>query len=410
MKRNYMNLINRARLLSLAIATLVSASILSSCDEGDDVSPAKGDFAVTLAIQGSEGGFTYYTVPFLDVMTGTLSAQNTEAIEQPGYYDYTQIDRTLYSIGGLGATDVHSIIQNEDESLSEVGSATFANSLSDLVRADDDNLLAVSLSSESDQVVFYTIDNNTISVKETFSSPASNLTTEYVAAYSGLAVSGDHVFLSYYISDRDTYNTPYTDKAQVAVYSYPELEFIKVIEDDRVGPLGGFNIKAGLFADEDGNIYGVSHSNPANGYSQSTKPAGILKINKGETEFDADYFFDVAALTDGKTISHLKYLGDGRAFAQINRDERAQQGRWSDSPLETAVVNLETPSVAFISDVPEHSGDGRRLAVLHNGDFVYQCIPEDTGIYVYKIDTKNLTAEKGALVEANFVAGFFRFD
>src|SRR5690606_6701571 len=147
----------------------------------------------------------------------------------------------------------------------------------------------------------------------------------------------NHLFLSYYIADPNTFNTPATDKAQIAVYSYPGFEFQRVIEDTRTGPIGGFNIKSGLLKDEQGDIYALSHSNPANGYSQSTKPAGILRIKSGQTTFDQNYFFDVAAATGGKTIAHMKYLNNGKVFVEINMTARAQQGRWSDSPLKSAI-------------------------------------------------------------------------
>jgi hypothetical protein len=210
------------------------------------------------------------------------------------------------------------------------------------------------------------------------------------------------------VSDPTTYNTPFTEQAEVAVYSYPGFEFQKIMTDSRVGPIGGFNVKAGLIKDEKGDVYALSHSNPANGYSQTTKSAGILKIESGATAFDEEYFLDIEELTDGKTTAHLMYLGDGKAFAEINMTDRADQARWSDGPLQSAVIDLYAKTVTYISGVPEHAGQGRRLAAVHDGDFVYMCVPEAAGIFVYKMDVKNFTATKGAEVEANFVAGFFK--
>ena len=63
-------------------------------------------------------------------------------------------------------------------------------------------------------------------------------------------------------------------------------------------------------------------------------------------------------------------------------------------------------TVSYINGLPEHNGLGRRLAALQDGNFVYMAIPEGNRIFVYKIDTQNLTATKGAEVQANFVAGF----
>ena len=394
----------------LSAATIFSLSSCSSDDDNNnDINLSDKPFALSLAIQGSDNSFTYYTVPFADVMTGTLSAVG-QGIEQPGYYDFTKIDNTIYSLGGLDDVNVVAITQNEDSSLNQVGDVSFSTAIADIVKGDDNALISVSMRSSSDLITFRKFNPNTVAVNTTVDIPVSNITDITGPNYSGMVVSGDYLFLSYYTSNPETYNTENTEQAEIAVFSYPELEFQKVITDSRVGPIGGFNIKSGLIKDDNGNVYALSHSNPANGYSQSTKPGGILKINAGETEFDSEYFLDIPALTNGKQASYLKYLGNGKIFTEINMAERSEQARWSDGPLQSAVIDLATPSVNFINNVPEHKGDGRRLAALQDGQYVYLCIPiTDDGIYVYKMDTENYTAEKGAKVEANFIAGFFKF-
>ena len=402
--------VKRAGKFILPSLSLIATMFVSSCSTDDSstdpVEVFEDPFVMSLAIQGSEGNFTYYTVPFEDVMSGSLSAEG-QGIEQPGYFDFKQVDNTIYSIGGLDDVNVVGISQNNNGELIQVGDVSFTNSLSDIVKADDNTLVAVTLSGNSDQVVFHTLNENTVTVTNTVSRPISDLTANDVPAYSGMRIVGDKLFLSYYISNPNTWATDYTDEAMVAVYSYPGFEFQEVITDDRVGPIGGFNIKSGLVEDENGNIFAISHSNPANGYSQFTNESGILKINSGETSFDPDYFFDVEEIAGG-TAAHVKYLGNGKAFAEINMAARSEQGTWSDSPLQSAVIDFNNKTVDFITGIPEHSGAGRRLAALHDGDYIYMTIPEGDNISVYRIDTTNFTATKGANVEANFVAGFFK--
>lgn len=409
--------INFARRWAFAFLSLLAVISFSACSSDEDaIEEGEGGenaeefspYVASLAIQGSEGGFTYYTVPFEDIMSGTLSAAG-QGIEQPGYYDFTQIDNTIYSLGGLDDVNVVAITKDEeDRSLEQTGDVSFSNSLSDLVVGSENTLVSVTMSSASDVIVFKKFNASTVEVTETVEVPVSDITDLTGPAYSGMRVSGDHLFLSYYISDPDTYATDYTDQAEVAVFSYPGLEFQKVITDERVGPIGGFNVKSGLIKDEAGNIYAISHSNPANGFSQSTKPSGILKISSGETEFDQDYFFDIEEATGGYNTAHLKYLGGGKAFAEINMADRSEQAAWSDNPLKSAVIDLEAQTVDFIDGIPQHKGDGRRLAALQEDSFIYLSIPEGDGIYVYKIDTENYTATRGAKVEANFVAGLFK--
>ena len=404
----------RAGKLALPTLGLIATFFMSACSSDDDITeepqPVSDPFVLSLAIQGSENTFTYYTIPFEDVMSGTLSAEG-QGIEQPGYYDFKQIGNTIYSMGGLTNVDVLGISQDEDGELMEIGEVSFTNSLSDIVKADDNTLVAVSLSGNSDQVTFHTISENTVSVNNTVTRPISDLTEgvtgEDIPAYSGMQIEGGHLFLSYYMSDPNTWQTNYTEMARVAVYSYPGFEFQEVITDDRVGPIGGFHSKSGLIEDESGNIFAVSHTNPANGYSQFTNDSGILRINSGETSFDSEYFFDVEEIAGGTPV-HLKYLGNGKAFAEINMAARGDQTIWSDSPLQSAIIDFNNQTVNFISGIQEHNGAGRRLVAHHEGNFLYMTIPGDTGISVYRIDTTNYTATKGADIEANFVAGFFK--
>lgn len=396
------------RKLTLPILSVFALLSFTACNKEDDgpavVSDADSSvFVVSLAVQGSDNTFTYYTVPFKDIMSGPISAVG-KGIEQPGYFDFAQIDKTIYSIGGLDDVNVVGITRNQDGTLSQIGDVSFATSLQDIVKADNNTLIGVELSSTSDMVRFHTIDANTVTVKNTVQHPVSDLTDLKSPSYSGMRKSGNHLFLSYYISDPTTFKTDHTDRAWVAVYSYPSLEFQKVIEDTRTGPVGGFNVKSGLIKDENGNIYALSHSNPANGFSTFSKPSGILRINNGSTDFDPSYLF---SLPESGT-AHLIYLGNGKVFAEINVAERSQQAPWSDAPLKSAIIDLNDQSITYIEGIPEHSGNGRRLAALKDGKYIYMGIPESNGIYIYKIDTETYMATKGAEVQANFIAGIFK--
>ncbi len=411
----------RNNLQRLLTGTLVALFLLSfaSCSK-DDVKDIDSNnptdqfnpYVLSLAVQGSDGNFTYYTVPYNDIMSGTLSAEG-RGIEQPGYYDFTQIGNTIYSIGGLDDVDMIGIKKDTaSDKLKKFGHIAFDVSVSDLKKVDKNTLVSVSMRSSSDIITFRKIEANSITVTAEKNISEDSLFNRLKAKegvnYSGMAISGNHLFLSYYISNSETFATPYTDTARVAVFSFPELEFQKIIKDTRVGPIGGFNIKGGLIKDENGNVYAVSHSNPANGYSQSTQPSGILKIKNGDTDFDPNYFFDISAKAEGGNTAHLLYLGNGRAFAEINTATRDNQEEWSDSPLRSAIIDLNNKEVHFIDGILEHKGNGRRLSALIEDDNIYLPMASDNGIYIYKINTNDYTATQGAAVQANFVAGIFK--
>ncbi len=398
-------------LLALGMLAFSGNLLFTSCEDSNGGEDFTGDdaYVLTLAYQGTDGTFTYYTSQFEDVMTGSLSGLG-KGIDHLGYYAYNQVGSTIFATGGLGLTDIVGMVKNNEGALVEIGGlSSFNNSLVDVVEASDNQLIGVEMSSSSDIITLHRIDAETVTVSSTTNTAVSELTALTGTAYSGMVQSGNYLFLSYYISNPDTWATEYTDKAQVAVFTYPGLEFVQVIEDERTGPVGGFGTMAGLMKDEAGNVYALSHSNPANGYSQSTKPAGILRINAGETSFDADYFFSFADVSEGKTTAHLMYLGNGKVFVEMNMADRSEQARWSDAPLKPAVLDLTAKTINYITGVPEHSGIGRKLnaIALYREGYIYMAVPEGENTFIYRINPGDFTATKGAQVEANFLAGFF---
>ena len=401
-----------------ALTVLALSATFASCKNNDavTVTPAtEKPYVVTMAYAPASGfNYSYYTVPFKDLMTGSISAKG-QGTEQVGYFDYRKIDNTIYAIGGLDDVKVTAIQHGADSNLTEKGSNTFPAAISDIVEGDANNLLAVSVSRSVNKISFYQLSKNTVSIAKTVQASTSDLyngDTTLGIEYTGMAVVGSHVFLSYYVINKTTFASPLVGQAEVAVYSYPELQFQKVIRDSRVGPVGGFNIKNGLIEDESGNVYAISHSNPANGYSQFSQPSGILKIASGATTFDAGYLFDVNAKAGGNAV-HVLYMKGGKAFAKLNMTARGSQANYSDGNLTAAVIDFNNQTVNAVSDVPPASGDGRRLAAFAEGDFVYTVVKvTENGVtenYIYKINTTNFTATKGAKAEASFVAGLFKF-
>ncbi|MBS2098758.1 DUF4374 domain-containing protein [Carboxylicivirga linearis] len=393
--------------LLIAFATI---GIFSACSDDGDSKTTGGEFVITGGINGENFNNSYYSVAFNDIMSGSLSFIGEDML-QMGYFSYSQIDDKIFCAGGLGATGLYVIEKDAAGNLNETASlATFNNSIQDVVKGDNSNVVAIEMSSSSDIVRLHLINTSSLEISSTVDTQVSELSDLTGPSFSGMVVSGDYVFVSYYISDPNTFATTSTDKAEVAVFNYPELTFVKVMEDSRVGPIGGFGTKAGLIKDESGNVYATSGSNPANGFSQFTKPSGILKINAGETEFDTDFFFDIEDVTGGYNTSHLVYLGDGKVFTEINTAVRSEQVIWSDSPLQTAILDLNSETINYIDGIPEHAGIGRKLEAVSivDGSNIYMSIPEDNSIYVYRINTSDYTAVRGAEIEANFIGGIYK--
>ena len=184
------------------------------------------------------------------------------------------------------------------------------------------------------------------------------------------------------------------------------------MNDTRSGPAGSWNAFNGIFKVESGDMYIMSNSAIANGFSQGTKNAAFLRIPKGETRFD-DYYFDFETASGGLKPSHIKYIGNGLVFAEVSTiTPQTSEHRWGDKDLKCCIIDLNNKTVHDIEEIPVHNGDGgRRFAALVDGGYVYRPVTTPgEGTYIYRIDPRTATAVKGAKVATTFVGGFFRLD
>lgn len=392
-------------------------------DKSFSEDPAKNfnPYVLTLSIESSNVGdatsSSYYNVPFEQVMNGTLNAVH-RGTENKGTYDFEKLDQTIYAMSDYDKTELEGIRKNTaTQRVEKFGDIKLSQGISDIKKADKNTLLAISKGVFGTQVLkFMTLEANTT---RGLSDKTIKVSSEWGPFqgkegidYSGMALRKDQLFVSYYIAHPKNYETNHIDTARVAVFSYPELELQKIIKDTRVGPIGGFGTRSGLIKDEKGTIYALSNSNPSNGFlfqeGASPKPSGILRIKAGESDFDPDYFFKIDKKTQGGSVANIKYLQNGKAFAEINTAARSKQDWLDNHPLRSAIVDVENQQVHFIKGVPEHTGEGRRMAALYEDPYIYMAIREKEGLFVYKMNTENYTAERGAKVEANSVVGFFK--
>lgn len=376
-------------------------------------------YVLVLAYAPAEGyDYSYYPIQYKSLMDeeAELSAIGMGSITQVGYYEYAQLNQTIYSTGGLDYTDVSAISRDAEGELNNAPfGINFTNSIDDLVSTDDNKLVGIEMSTSSDVVVLHLINKESNEIEtSTITSCfdiSKNMSATELAHTTGLAQSGNYVYVSYFIFS-EGFTTPYVSEAEVAVFSYPGLEYVTTITDNRTGTIGGWATNSGLFLDESGDIYAVSHTNLANGFSQSNPTAGFLRIHKNDTVFDADYFLDLTTIGDGYTTANAMYLGGNKVYAEMNVAPRSEQTAWSDGPLKPAIIDLNAGTVDYFTDCPEHNGPGRDIEsiALFDGGYIYNPITTTDGIFMYRMDPSDMSVTKGAKINASFVAGTFRLN
>ena len=394
------------------LSALVLAGF-ASCDEKNDVILDENESYVLSLGVTANNATSYYVVTTSDLMAGTISPLNN-GLEQTGYRDFQQGGQTIFSIGGMGVTNVNAITRGEDGALEQNGDFVFDKTLSDFIQLDTETMLGIEVPSgptSGDMLKFYVVNIDDVSITKSVSSPVSNLTRLDWPGITGMSLSNNKLYVTYYLSNPSTWETIYTDTTMVAVYSYPDLIFEKVIKDTRTGPAGSWNAYNGLLKTENNDLYIMSNSAISNGYSQSTKNAAFLRIPSGTTAFDT-YHFDVESKTNGLKPAHIRYIGDGLVFAEISTlNPQTQADRWGDKSLKSCIIDLNKQTVTDVTGIPVHDGNGgRRFTAFVEAGVVYYPISTAEGLHVYKINPKTATAVKGAEIQATFVGGLFRLN
>ncbi|MCI6619363.1 MAG: DUF4374 domain-containing protein, partial [Prevotella sp.] len=321
---------NTLRIMAFSIATAFS---MSACDnEMGDFETPNEPYVMALGIT-SNGTTTYYVVTDDDLSdsTKTITALG-RGIEQSGYRDYQQAGQTVFAIGGLGVTSATGIQRDAAGYIQERGNFVFNTTPIGFCQVDDNTMAAMELptsTGKGGRLTFYSVDIRTLALgNKVTSTPVAPMDDHQWPYVTGMQYAGGKLYVSYEPMSPTTFTSDYADTAFVAVYSYPDCKFVTLMKDTRFGNIGSWNAFNGLQKDENGDLYAMSNTSLANGFSQSPKNSGFLRIKAGTTTFDPDYSFDYQALT-GQKVAHWIYLGKGKVFAEVTT--RLDASPWSDA-------------------------------------------------------------------------------
>lgn len=405
---------NYKNILRTVFFIFISVILLSSCDKfAETTESPNAPYVLSLGITAN-GATTYYVVTTNDLMSEDINAYG-KGLEQNGYRDYKDANKTIFSIGGLGVNNVTAITRNAFGYLQEGGSFVFDSKLSAFSQADNSNIIGLEIptkAADGDQMKFYIVDINSASITKTINQSIAPISQVEWPSITGMEVVNNKVYLSYVQMNPTTFATDYVDTCYIAVYSYPDMTLEKVMKDTRIGAAGSWSAYNGIIKTETEDLYIMSNLSMANGFSKGGKNAGFLKIKGGTTDFDSNYFFDFESETGGLKPAHIQYIGNGLVFAEVSTlNPQTVADRWSDKNLKCSIIDLYNKTITDIIDIPVHNGNGgRRFTALVDGGFVYYPVSTDKGTFIYKVDPTTAKAEKGAQVSASFVAGFFKLN
>ncbi|MCG8310754.1 MAG: DUF4374 domain-containing protein [Cytophagales bacterium] len=401
------------RLLSVVLV----ASLISNCSDSDDApapNPVTEDPVITSYFLGIEAA----TDPAVDVLSvaesiesGSISPVNN-GFEQPAWMSFIQgIDQIF--VAGYTAAPEFTSYELVDGELTKGESFFTDQDIYALDVVDEGTMVLMGSAREGlSEKKIYKINTNTMTIETTVSVDFGNDVDNNLMAFPvDLKVRGSKLFAAYYmISAGGDFSTPSANEARVAVFSYPGLEFEKIIIDERAPNIGRYYTFNALEIDENGDIYTFSPSSLACGYAPAPATnSGILRIKNNETEFDPNYHIDFETLSGGYKINDMFYVGNGKAVVRVlKEDETNADFLWAsyrpvaELPLlETGIIDLYNESFTLLPDVPKAGGGWNSATLVEEGK-LYLGVSSSSFADIYIIDTENGTATKGATIKGNY--------
>lgn len=395
---------------------LLSLLLTYSCsDDNDNISSVSPDpletahFDLWVSIGGNSG----------------MSSQNTQLVystndvEEQATIDFkgkgVDVTAKLYQESIIKGRYYYQIPQEKDrfgkyrigtngiEVVKEVafGSNTYKDRRYTHVWTDDNTLVIIASNGDSDKVIWTKINTESMTIisEGTLDLPElSKYSTSGIASYR----SSDNKILYSYCHGTSTMRNEF----YMAFINPSDMSVEKTVTENRAqfmaGTAYGELLQSKSFFDTNGDYYLACSSPLAGESNSSTKQKGILlRIKKGETEFDSSYKgFSETTYSTGKIVT-AELLTTGKALLYIQDPDHTGATGWGSTyNCYYAVLDLTTDALTEL-DLPYSTGTfSQRSVVL--GDKAYIGVnPKDTAPCVYLYDiasgklTKGLTITEG---------------
>lgn len=237
--------------------------------------------------------------------------------------------------------------------------------------------------------LFYFIDlanNNYISQKAINTENFAG--TDLTANFIGIAEAGEGEFFTGVEFPDGSVDSVYVAKFDT------DLNMIKFYQDDRLSRSGG-QYRSARYSqignDDKGNTYVFSGS-----YSTETvKPAGALRINKGADDFDS-YYFNIEAKSSGYRFRKVWHITADYFLLEFYNDLEYS----SQTPAtQYAVVGMEGQSFSWVQGIPAKDNiESTGWPYATDGKAYLPITAADGQPAIYVIDPVTATATKGITV------------
>lgn len=414
------NLINIMKKYTNQIFGLMAATALvalSSCSSDDGGGNNGGDDrgdagTVEKYVVTASSGENDYIVTGDEWTPGNLfDATSATAVQSPGdriwsFYKDEVLYGFLYNQADAGTTA--SYILNSDGSISKRNELALNVSIhireeigGELILGYSDRLRNPEL---PQQAYFYKVNPETDFSQEFILVVDDLLEVGEIAYFTDLAQYEGKIIAGARSVSASSFASDYYNNTYVVVFN-DDFTVDQVIKDSgRTGFVAGQKLSqgdTGLEVVDSGDLYVFSsaQTNYADALT-SDIPSGILKINKGDFAFDADYFFNITEASGGHNLFRTYYMG-GTTFILSMYPGAKDKATFGSDADRFAVVDVATKSFEWVSNFPEEALKGWEFRTPYvdreNNLLIVTASPAENEHYLYAIDP--VTAEATQLSE-----------
>lgn len=395
----------------IGAAALLFLSSCSSDDGGVNNNGEPGDGDGTLqqekwVVTASSGENDYIVSGDPWTASSVFDATSTSAVQSPGdriwsFFGDQVLYGFLYNQADAGTTA--SYILNSDGSIGKRNELALNVSIHIREEIGGDLILGYSdrlRNPEVDQkAYFYRVDPATDASRE-FTLVTDNLLEEgEIAYFTDLAQYQGKIIAGARSVSSSSFSSAHYNNTYVVVLN-DDFTVDQVIKDSgRTGFVAGQKLSqgdTGLEVVDSGDLYVFSsaQTNYADAETQDI-PSGILKINKGDFSFDADYFFNITEASGGHNLFRAYYMG-GTTFILSLYPGTKSDATFGVDADRFAVVDLETKSFEWVTNFPENALQGWEFRTPYldreHQRLIVTASPAENEHYLYAIDPETAEA------------------
>lgn len=402
-------LMQKWTLLGLIISTVILFPACSNDDDDtpnpiEDNTPIKEGFVLS-TVSGAWPDFTTYLQWSSDL--DFTSIDNDNGVELTGSAGTVSYDGAVYATPfGAPANLVKYVvgsnsIPEEEERIVVPG----ANTFSTLYFKSETEAYGTVAGGLSKLIIF-----NPTTMRITNEVSLSAVTSKFPEAtrtyYLDMLERDNKLFMGVHYENNFV---PVNDSAYVAVIDLISNTVEKVLSDGRTGMVfGGQAANAGMIQHANGDIY-VQALGTTN--ADGSAPSGVLRIKSGQTDFDADYFFNLEDAV-GNICYGIYHTSNGRTFTANVQDESDFWEFATGLPqFKYVEIDLESQSSkGAVPDLPTTYGSRRMIIYEMDDQNLLFSIATNDENAVYKFNLSSNTAGIYFTSTGGYLTGLEKLD